>query len=359
MIQMTSKERVERTFRYDEIDRVPINYLSNPGIDQRLKAHFGLKADDNEGLKRALNIDFRSVGPRYIGPRLHPEVEGIRVDPVWGVHTRWIEHESGGYDDYCDFPLKDADDETIRNWPMPNPDDYDYSSIASQAEGMKDMALFTGGAGTADIMNSAGMLFGVEEMLVRLISADEAFLTYIDRRLGTQLECLKRTLEACPKGSLSFVWLGEDLGTQIGPMISLDLYRIEIRPRHQKFVDLAKEHGLPAMVHTCGSSSWAYEDFIEMGIKAVDTLQPEATNMSPAYLKQRFGGRLAFHGCISTAGVLATGTIDEVVADCKNTLDIMMPGGGYCFSPTHCIQDNSPTENVLAAYQTAYEYGRY
>ena len=30
------------------------------------------------------------------------------------------------------------------------------------------------------------------------------------------------------------------------------------------------------MIHTCGSSSWAYEDFIEMGIDAVDTLQPEA-----------------------------------------------------------------------------------
>ena len=24
----------------------------------------------------------------------------------------------------------------------------------------------------------------------------------------------------------------------------------------------------------------------------------------------------------------------------------MMPGGGYCFAPTHSLQDNSPTENV-------------
>jgi hypothetical protein len=37
-----------------------------------------------------------------------------------------------------------------------------------------------------------------------------------------------------------------------------------------------------------------------MGV-AVDTLQPEAVNMSPAFLK-RFGGCLAFHG--STAGRL-------------------------------------------------------
>ena len=56
------------------------------------------------------------------------------------------------------------------------------------------------------------------------------------------------------------------------------------------------------MMHTCGSSSWAYEDFIEMGINVVDTLQPEAKDMAPAYLKKRFGDRLAFHGCISPPG---------------------------------------------------------
>ena len=40
-------------------------------------------------------------------------------------------------------------------------------------------------------------------------------------------------------------------------------------------------------------------------------------------------------------------------------LDIMMPGGGYCFAPTHQLQDNSPTENVVAMYETAKKYGTY
>ena len=142
-------------------------------------------------------------------------------------------------------------------------------------------------------------------------------------------------------------------------MISVDLYRKHIRPLHQKFIDLAKSFNLPVMIHTCGSSSWAYEDFIEMGINVVDTLQPEAVNMSPAYLKKAFGGRLAFHGCISTAGPVAYGTVDEVIRNCRETLEIMMPGGGYCFSPTHALQDNSPLENVLAMYETAHRCGVY
>jgi uroporphyrinogen decarboxylase len=90
-----------------------------------------------------------------------------------------------------------------------------------------------------------------------------------------------------------------------------------------------------------------------MGVDAVDTLQPEAADMSPEYLKKRFADRLAFHGCISTAGPVATGSVADVVAYCRETLRVMMPGGGYAFAPTHALQDNSPTEDVVAMYQTA------
>jgi uroporphyrinogen-III decarboxylase len=91
----------------------------------------------------------------------------------------------------------------------------------------------------------------------------------------------------------------------------------------------------------------------------VDTLQPEAKDMSPEYLKRTFSGRLAFHGCISTAGPLATGTVEDVVGIVRETLEIMMPGGGYCFAPTHMIQDNTPTENAVAMYDAAHRYGVY
>jgi uroporphyrinogen-III decarboxylase len=124
-------------------------------------------------------------------------------------------------------------------------------------------------------------------------------------------------------------------------------------------VDLARAFDIPVMIHSCGSSSWAFEDFIEMGIKIVDTLQPEAKDMAPAYLKNRFGKQLAFHGCLSTAGPVAYGSAEETVSNVRETLEIMMPGGGYAFSPTHMLQDNSPTENVVAMYDAVHRFGRY
>ncbi|OQB40875.1 MAG: methylcobalamin:coenzyme M methyltransferase [Candidatus Latescibacteria bacterium ADurb.Bin168] len=354
---MTSKERVLTTLAHAEPDRVPINYHANAGIDRRLKEHYGLDPRDGEGLAKVLGVDFRGVGAPYVGPKLHPDVPGRHVD-MWGIHTRWIEHETGGYWDYCDFPLKDADEERIRAWPMPSPDDFDYSHVEEECKKKEHYAIHCGGAGLGDIINSSGMIRTMEQVLVDLMTDDPAGLALIDRRLGILFEVTRRTIEAA-KGRIDLMWMGEDLGTQYTPLISLELYRKHLRPRHQRFVDLAKHYNLPVIIHTCGSSSWVYEDFIEMGFTGVDTLQPEAANMAPEYLKRTFGGRLAFHGCISTAGPVAYGTVEEVVEDVRRTLEIMMPGGGYCLSPTHALQDNSPTENVVAMYDAAHKYGVY
>ncbi len=354
---MSSKERVLTTFARQEPDRVPINYFANPGIDRRLKIHFGLGADDDEGLNRALGVDFRSVSAAYIGPKLHEDISERQVD-IWGIRRRWIEHETGGYWDYCDFPLKDATLEEVEAWPMPSPDDYDYSGIAEQCEKMKEYCLIVGGPGTGDIINKAGMIRTVEQVLMDLALDEPACLCFTDRRINVQLEVVSRTLETA-KGGIDMLWIGEDLGTQRGPLISLKLFRKHIRPRLQKFVELAKCYNIPVMIHSCGSSSWAFDDFIEMGISIVDTLQPEPKDMAPEYLKSQFGSRLSFHGCISTAGPVATGTVQETIDNIRDIFDIMMPGGGYAFAPTHKLQDNSQTENVVGMYEAAKRFGGY
>jgi uroporphyrinogen decarboxylase len=354
---MTSKERVLTAIARQEPDRVPINYSANPGIDRRLKAHYGLVEDDHVGLLERLGVDFRTVHAPYVGPRLHEDVPGRTVD-MWGIHRRWIEHESGGYWDYTDWPLQSATLEQIEAWPMPSPDDFDYDALVEQCERWEDYCVVYGGAGLPDVINSTGMIRTMQQVLIDLATDDPACMRYIDRRIEVLLEVAARSLETA-QGRVDLLWMGEDLGTQLGPMISLDMFRKQIRPRHQRFVDLAKSYGLPVAIHSCGSSSWAFDDFIEMGIDVVDTLQPEARNMAPAYLKERFGDRLAFHGCISTAGVVAYGTVEDTVANVRETLEIMMPGGGYALAPTHMLQDNSPTENVVAMYEAALQYGQY
>ena len=354
---MTCKERVLAALARQEPDRVPVNYVANPEIDQGLMSHFGLAQGDHEGLLQALGVDLRSVGAPYVGPRLHEEPPGVRVDE-WGIHRRWIAHDTGGYWDYCDWPLREATLEKVERWPLPSPDDYDYARVADACERYREYCIVAGGAGLGDIINSIGMLRTMAQVLVDLITDDPAGLALIDRKLAVQREVMRRTLEA-GGGRIDLLWIGEDLGTQRGPVISPALFGKQIRPRLQQFVDLAREWGIPVMIHSCGSSSWAFDDFVDMGIQAVDTLQPEAADMQPAYLKERYGDRLAFHGMISTAGPVAYGTVQDVVENVRQTLEVMMPGGGYMLAPTHALQSNSPIENVVAMYQAARTYGVY
>ncbi len=353
---MTSQQRVLAAFGFAAVDRLPINYAANPAIDQNLKGHFGLSGNDDEGLRRALGVDFRGIGAGYRGPNRFGEFPGRQVNPVLGIRTRYIEHSSGGYWDYCDFPLAEADMQQVEDWPLATADDFDYGQLRGWASGHEGYAIYLGDPGLGDIINSTAMLRGMEQVLVDLATDDPTGLRLIDRKLDLQMEVLRRSLEAAGE-RVDFVWMGEDLGTQVAPLISLELYRKYLRPRHQRIIDLARSFGKPVMVHTCGASSWVYEDFIEMGVKAVDTLQPEAAGMAPATLKQRFGGRLMMHGCISTAGPVANGTPADVQRDVRQTIDIMAPGGGYCFAPTHQLQDNSPLENVLAMYEAGRKYG--
>ena len=355
---MTARERVMRTFHHEKADRVPIDYSTNPGIHRRLAAALGIPDGNYERVMEALGVDFYGIGVPYSGKPLFPEIEGTQVNRTLGSYTRWIPNRAGGYWDYCVFPLKDADDEVIASYPVPDPDDFDYDNVERRLSRAGNYCVHCGSAGEADIINTTGMLMGMENALVNLATEHEATLYQLDRRHDCQLAVLERILERA-KGRIDFLWMGEDLGTQHAPMISTDLYDRVFRPRHQRFIDLARAYGIPCMIHTCGSSSWAYERLIEMGMSGVDTLQPEAADMAPDILVRRFGGRLSFHGCISTAGALAYGTPDDVRADVKRTLDIMMLTCAYHLAPTHQIQDNSPVENVVAMYQAAHDYGVY
>lgn len=352
---MTSRERVLRAFSFEKYDRVPIDYVTNPTVHGRLCARLGIT--EYEELLETLGVDYRGVGASYAGKPLFRSRPGMSVDPLYGYCYRWIENRFGGYHDFCYFPLKDADGETIASWPVPDPDDFDYSQIGASVSRWKDKALYTGHAGICDIINSLGRVMGMEDALVNLQIGDEATLTLMERKVGFELGVMERTLEAMRRAGrcADFIWIGEDLGTQIAPMISHDLFDRVFRPQLERFVRLADRYRIPVMMHSCGSSSWCYPDLIEIGIRSVDTLQPEAANMSPAYLREHFGGKLAFHGCISTA-MLASEDAEGVTRICRETLDTLVPCGGYQFAPTHAIQDNTPVENILAMYNAAHRY---
>jgi uroporphyrinogen decarboxylase len=82
--------------------------------------------------------------------------------------------------------------------------------------------------------------------------------------------------------------------------------------------------------------------------------------MGTRRLKQDFGRDIVFWGGgVDTQRVLPFGKPAEVVDEVKRRIDDLAPGGGFVFAAIHNIQAFVPPENIVAAFDTALEYGKY
>jgi uroporphyrinogen-III decarboxylase len=99
---------------------------------------------------------------------------------------------------------------------------------------------------------------------------------------------------------------------------------------------------------------------IEAGLDGLQALQPSAKDMEPKRLKDAYGEKIVFNGCIDTQLVLIDGTPELVRTSTREVLDIMKPNGGYIASPSHdYLLPETPVENVITMYETVREYGGY
>ena len=99
---MTAKERVLTALQHKEADRVPFMYRDVPEVRQRLKKDLKLKTD--EELFQYLDIDFRWVQPKYIGPKL--KISADRQRDIWGVEWKYTKFsDSAGYWNEVSHPL--------------------------------------------------------------------------------------------------------------------------------------------------------------------------------------------------------------------------------------------------------------
>ena len=343
---MRPKDRVLCSLAWREPDRVPIMTYLTPEVRTRLQEHF--QTDD---VLEKLGVDFRVVGPKWRGP-VKESHDGITYD-IWGAGYRYVAYSTGVYGEAVELPL--AELATLRDveaYPWPDPAHYDYSGIPAECERLRNYAVCVGNADCPDILNGVSRGRGMQQVMMDIALRDEVGLAVISRRVEFQYDVVRRSLEAAD-GRVDIVMLGEDCGNQNGRMFSPRDFDEVFRPALQKFIDLAHEHGARAMMHSCGDTHEIMPTFIEMGLEVLDAMQPEPPGMDPKTIRAACYGRLAFCGLISTQRTLPHGTVAQCRAEARHRLDVIARGGGYIFAPAHCIQPDTPLENVLAIYEEA------
>jgi hypothetical protein len=346
---MQSRERVKITFAFEQPDTTPCDYYATPEIHSALLKHFGVE-EDNE-LRECLGTDIRFVNPPYTGPELPVYADGSVMN-IWGIVKKPMANQYGDYYESVNFPYakwRTVAEAEAFDWP--NPDWYDYGAIPALCDRHPGKALLTGGFAVQDFINGVAFGRGVEQTLVDIALEDPVFLYIVERRYRFYLEMIERTLAAA-RGRLDLVLCGDDFGSQRGLILSPDSFDRLFAGRKREFFDMVHSYGAKVTHHCCGSSRELIPRFIELGMDALQTVQPQATGMDPYELKRQYHGRIVLHGAVDVQGWLQRATLSEIEEEVNRLADVVGKDGGLILAPSHQIQPDTPLENVLTLYRT-------
>ena len=374
---MTSRERVRLTLAHREPDRVPID-MGTPVTSihahayAALREHLGLSRREpdiidamqqasriHEEVLQRFQVDTRQVFLKSSRPwkRL---AEDLFVDE-WGVQYR--PSADGRYYDMWRHPLAQATLADLASFPWPDPDDpVRYEGLVESTRRLREgteYAIVLNGFNEA-LFGLPSWVRGHAQFYMDLVADREFAEAYLDRFLAFALRLAENALSRI--GSMvDVVRVADDLGSERGPIVSPATYRSLIKPRQKKLYDFIKSKtDAPILLHSCGSVRDLIDDFIEIGVDALNPVQVAARGMDSKELKSVFGHRISFWGggC-DTQRVLPFGSVEEVRREVMRRIADLSPGGGFVFSPVHNIQYDVSPEKICALYDAAIEHGAY
>ena len=382
----TSRERLETALDHREPDRVPFDlggtetsgisvvalesWLRFNGIRHEPVGIFSLAtqlgAIDEEVLRR-FGVDTRCLRTRPAASHrhvLHEDGHQKFFIDEWGI--RWRMPKPGGYYyDIGEFPLGGCTSVTdVERHRWPDPDDPSrYAGLKQEAQRINQGA----GAGivmerhTGGILETSWWLRGMDTLLMDLALNSPVGQAVLQKVLEQKLAYWDHAL-AEVADEIVVAAEADDLSSQNGMIMSLEMYRRHLKPLHRQLFSFIKSKAPRAKLffHSCGSVHDLIPDLIDVGVDILNPVQVSAAKMDTAALKRQFGRDLVFWGGgVDTQRVLPFGTPQQVKDEVRRRIDDLAPGGGFVFAAVHCIQEDVPPQNIQAMWEALREHGTY
>lgn len=345
---MTPKERWLAVLSRKKPDRVPMDYWATPETTAILLKHIGCSTELEMCPKLHVDMAFK-VKPVYVGP---PVPQGC---DIFGCRYKNMDYGTGIYKECVFHPLApyDSAEEVEDNYRWPDPDWWDYTSIRSQIAKKEDYPIL---AGHFEPFLTYKDLRGQEKAFMDLIENPQLVHFCLDKLFDLGFTEIRRMYEQIP-GKVMITYVAEDMGGQEDLMFSPAHIREFLLPRMKQVIDFIHSEGAFAFHHNDGSIRRILPDMIAAGIDILNPIQWRSKNMDRKELKKDFGNQVILHGAMDNQHTLPFGDVEDVRAEVLENLNILGAGGGYILAPCHNIQPITPIENILAMYQTGYEYG--
>ena len=382
---MNPRERVMLALNHKEPDRIAIDLGGSicSSIHRKsyveLKKYLGMEVDEikmadyvqqlpylDEDLLERFEVDFRMV---QLPAATVPDLEIFEDGDYWAFIDRWgsklhMPKDGGLYFDWVEFPIKETSMAALDRyqWPRPDPPGH-IDQLQSQAKNLyenTDYALVGSGVIGGGIFEQPARTMGLENFLVVLLTDPKFADRFMEQVTEIYIESCNTYLDQIGKYLQVFTYW-DDVNSQDGWLISPDIYRKMIKPKQRRLVEaIKKKTDAKLYYHGCGAAFDLIPDLIEIGFDIINPVQVSAAGMETQVLKKTYGEDIVFWGGgIDTQKVLPFGTPADVAEEVKQRIDDLAPQGGFVFAAVHNIQADVPPENIVAAFETALEYGKY
>ncbi len=320
---MNAKENTLRIIRFDHPERVVGGV---PGYSLKYQGC------DHEEITGDLGDD-------------HPA--GATWADIWGVV--WHKELEG----VMGFPKQNplADVSALRSYRWPSPDDERIcGKIYSLARDFPGGDVFLRGSHRDTLWEKSYMLVGMENMMM-YFHTEPAFAREVLHRI---MDFQLGIAEHYSKLGVEVVGLGDDLGTQLGPLLSPKITDEFLVPEYERLFTFYRQRGVLIEFHSCGRVDWMLERFMRLGVNVLNPLQATANDL--ARVRSITQGRMALAGAVNSATVM-DGPVEGIESEVRQRIGLLGQAGGY-----FCRADQSlpfPQVHVDALDEAIERYGLY
>lgn len=341
-----SRERVARVLAHQQADRIPFDGATDERI-QALIHSLPLSPAERElfreGDFRYVRFDQR-VERRIFGPYL-PGCPSNAEISWWGVGTIPLRAADNSHAGHRTFhPLGTIDTvEGLERYPFPDlTASWRHAGLEAAVRTAREQEFTVVGQMSQTVLETAYLMRGLEQLMIDFHERP-AYVQYLFERIAER-RCFQAQRFA--EAGVDVLRIGDDIATQEGMLVSPALYRERIKPHHAAVIASARavNPDIQVLYHSDGNLTELLPDLIEMGITAINPVQPECMDL--AQIKCEFGRELTLWGCMPVQSTFATGTAEEVRRHVRFLGEHIATDGGLVLQFTNLIATPKSLENL-------------
>lgn len=179
------------------------------------------------------------------------------------------------------------------------------------------------------------------------------------RYLSQHTEKMVKLIGLAADFGAELIYTGGDIAYNNGPMLSPKTYHEFLMPCLKKLAQTAHKRGMFIFNSSDGNLWPIIDDFlINSEMDGMMEIQ-ESAGMNIKKLKELYGDKICFNGCVDSQNLLVYGNPSDVKRETKRIIDTLSPGGGHILSSSNSIYPGVKPENFFAMLEIGRKYGRY